>query len=246
MKITILGKYGVYAPAKGCCPGYLVQNNNTNVLIDCGNGSLSRMLEIIGLESLDAVILSHLHSDHISDIFILRYALSINAARGMKLNLPMTVYLPENPREDFDKIEYKNVFELIPIKSDLKAIIGELKFTFQQVTHPIQTFAVKIKSGTKELVYSSDTSYDENLIDFARGADLLIADAGLLEKDKVGTVNHMSGLEVGRVGKEAGVKRLVLSHIYPSYDEKELLLEACQDFKEAELALEMVPYDLTI
>ncbi|MCG8541098.1 MAG: MBL fold metallo-hydrolase, partial [Clostridia bacterium] len=66
MKITILGNSGPYPRAGGACSGYLLEEDDIKILIDCGNGVLSRLLGMIeSLEDIDAIILSHLHSDHI-------------------------------------------------------------------------------------------------------------------------------------------------------------------------------------
>ena len=72
MKMTILGCYGPYPAAGGACSGYLVQEAGCTILLDCGNGVLSRMQEHIDFLQLDAALISHLHADHLSDLMILR------------------------------------------------------------------------------------------------------------------------------------------------------------------------------
>ena len=74
MRIIVLGCFGPYPPAGGTCSGYLLEKDGSFVLLDCGNGVLSKLQHFIKLKDLSAVILSHLHSDHVSDISILGYA----------------------------------------------------------------------------------------------------------------------------------------------------------------------------
>jgi ribonuclease BN (tRNA processing enzyme) len=82
MKLTILGNNGPFPGAGGACSGYLLSNEKCNILLDCGNGVLSNLQKLIPLKMLDAIILTHLHSDHISDMMVLRYAIQIKNKRG--------------------------------------------------------------------------------------------------------------------------------------------------------------------
>ena len=75
MKLTVLGKYGPYAPAHGATSGYLLENGGKNLLLDMGSGVLARLQEFIVPEQLDGIIISHVHYDHINDLFLYRYML---------------------------------------------------------------------------------------------------------------------------------------------------------------------------
>jgi len=244
MKLTVLGKYGPFPAPGGACSGYLVQDGNTRVLIDCGNGVLSRLQQVCALTELDAIVISHLHSDHYCDMLILKYALDIMAARSIRQDNPLPVYLPASPFEDFFKMAYKNAFELWPIEPQSNVRINTLNFTFAEMTHPVLSYAVSVSNGQKRLVYSGDTSYNEALVDFAKRADLFLADACLLEKDKKGSVNHMTAAEVGKIAFEASVSKLLLSHIWPLYDENDLFNECSLYYSNPYVAQEMCTYEV--
>jgi ribonuclease BN (tRNA processing enzyme) len=245
MKLTVLGKYGPYPGAGGACSGYLVENEGTRVLIDCGSGVLSRLQQICGIEDLDGVILSHLHGDHMSDMMILRYALDIQTARGLYNKGPLPVCLPGNPPEEYQRIASAQVFEPIVIESGMEISLGSLKFTFEEMTHPVQSFAVAVSNGTKHAVYTGDTNYNDKIAAFARDADFFWADTGLLERDLVkGKSPHLSADEVGKIAAEAGVKALMLSHIWPGYDEKELAGEAGRHYRNLFVAEEIKSYNI--
>ena len=96
MKLTILGNNGPYPAPGGACSGYLLSSDsgNTNVLLDCGTGVLSNLSRHLPWESLSAVILSHLHYDHMSDLLPMQYALQFHPRSA-----PLPVIAPETPSE---------------------------------------------------------------------------------------------------------------------------------------------------
>ncbi len=126
MKLTVLGNNGPYPAAGGACSGYLLREGDTSILIDCGNGVLSNLQKIIPFENLDAIILTHLHSDHVSDLMVLKYAVQIKKKRGrFDRNLP--VYAPPEPEEEYRRLDVKDAFDLGPVNGDLVLEIGGIK-----------------------------------------------------------------------------------------------------------------------
>jgi ribonuclease BN (tRNA processing enzyme) len=244
MKLTILGKYGPFPAAGGACSGYLAEQGETRVLIDCGSGILSRLQQFCDIRNLNAVVLSHLHSDHMADMLILRYALEIWKVRGIYNKGSLPVYLPENPSDIYKQITSTPVFQPIPVEDGTKAVIGDILFTFREMIHPVPSFAMAVEGGGKKLVYTGDTSMNSMIEDFAKGADLLIADTGILEKDKTSKAPHLTAGEAGRIAGRAGVKKLILSHIWPGYREEDIMKEAARHYSNPMLAEEMKTYIL--
>lgn len=101
MKLTVLGKYGPYPRAGGATSGYLLAEGRTNLLVECGSGILSRLQQCIPLGEISGIVLSHLHSDHIADMFILRYALQILQQRGRRKTFPSRCLRPPSPPMTF-------------------------------------------------------------------------------------------------------------------------------------------------
>ena len=81
MKLTVLGTSGPFPRPGSACSGYLLESDNARILLDCGSGVISRLLQICDVSALDAVVLTHLHFDHCSDIGVLRYALEASLAK---------------------------------------------------------------------------------------------------------------------------------------------------------------------
>jgi ribonuclease BN (tRNA processing enzyme) len=244
MKLTILGNNGPFPSAGGACSGYLVREGSLNILIDCGNGVLSNLQKYIKFEDLDAIILTHLHSDHMSDMMVLKYAIQIKRKRG-QIDKSLIVYAPPEPTEEYQRIDIKDAFDLKPLTRDTVLNIGTIRMTFEQMKHPVLDYAVCMESGGKRFVFSGDTSWTENIISFAGNADLLMLDAGLLSKDKTSSdVPHLTAEECGIVAREAKVKKLLLTHFWPEYDINELLNEARGNFDNVDAAMLLHDYEI--
>jgi ribonuclease BN (tRNA processing enzyme) len=245
MKLTVLGKFGPYPAPGGACSGYLVEDGDTRVLLDCGNGVISRLQQICPFDQLTAVVLSHLHSDHMSDMMVLRYALDIMVSRGMREDKPLRVYTPENPKKEFDRIPYKSVYDVNPIHEGMQIQIGSLLFHFREMTHPIQSFGMDISNGEKRIVYTGDTGYNPLIEKMAEGADFFFADTGVLSQHKTGSyVPHLTADEAGRIAAKAGVKQFMITHLWPGYDEREVAREVSRHYPGVIVAQEMQEYQL--
>jgi ribonuclease BN (tRNA processing enzyme) len=243
VKLTILGNNGPFPAAGGACSGYLVQNGGKNILIDCGNGVLANLQKFIRIEELDAVILTHLHSDHISDMHVLKYAIQIKRKRG-QLDKILAVYAPPEPAEEYKRLDVKDAFELGTISAASSLEMGGIRFTFAQMKHPAMDFAVRMEWDGKVFVFSGDTSWTEEIIRFSKGADLLMLDAGLLERDLTEGAPHLSAAQCGTVALEAGVGKLLLTHFWPEYDRSELLEEAKRSFGNVAVAELLTTYEI--
>ena len=224
MKLTILGNYGPYPAPNGACSGYLLESSAARVLIECGTGTLAQLQRYTALARLDAVILSHLHYDHMSDLLPMQYALQFNPREPLMLLAPDS---PENVRALLDVPCYA--------LSAMQAIqLGDMRFSFHLVKHPWESWALRAECGGRVFVYTGDTNEAAGLADFARNADLLLADAGLSEADWHANAPHLSALRCGQLAAEAGAKRLLLTHLNPKYAPEALAAEARAAFAETE------------
>src|ERR671925_1144885 len=76
MRLTILGKSPAWQDAGGACSGYLLEEEGTAVVVDCGNGVFGKLRQRIDYVDVDAVVISHLHADHFLDLVPYSYALT--------------------------------------------------------------------------------------------------------------------------------------------------------------------------
>ena len=244
MKLTVLGNCGPYPGLDRACSGYLLEHDEYKILLDCGNGVLSNLQKYCKIEELTHIILSHLHYDHISDIFVLKYAIEIKRKQGRDIK-PIKLYLPNEPESQYKNIVSKNIFEVQEVNEQIKFNIGDLKFSFAKMKHTLVDYATRIQYNDKVFVYTGDTAYNYAIAEFAQNADILLCDAGLLEKYKKDeNVPHLTAYEVGLVAKEAGVKMLLLTHFWPEDDTRQHLDEARENFPQAEVAKELNTYEI--
>lgn len=226
MKCTVIGSFGAYPEAHNPASGYLIEENNTKILLDCGSGVLSRLQEQLPLYELDAAVLSHYHSDHCADLGCLQYAVMIDKQLGRRTK-SFSAWGPG----DVPRLAYK---EFCTGRSYLEHSffqIGEVTFETCRNGHDIPSFALKItgKSG-KTLVYSGDTGYYAGLADFARDADFFLCEASFYEYQRGFSGEHLTSAEAGEIAEQAGVKRLILTHLPHYGTHSQLIREAALRF----------------
>ncbi|GAE36783.1 MBL fold metallo-hydrolase [Halalkalibacter akibai] len=229
MKLTVVGYWHGY-PEKGeATSGYLLEQDQFKLLLDCGSGVLSNVQHYCQITDLDAIVLSHYHHDHQTDIGTFQYARIIN--KGMGTNMKeATIYGHRDDPKAFAKLEYQNVVNSQEYNDQSSLTIGPFTFTFKKTQHPVPCYAMKIKSQDKTIVYTADSSYFSELADFAKEADLLIAECSGYETDQVSQYGHMNSRDVGLLANQAQPAQLLLSHLPHKGDHKQLQSEVAKQF----------------
>ena len=235
MKLTVLGNNGPYPAHGGACSGYLLSSERCHILIECGTGVLANLRAVFPVDKLDAVILSHLHYDHMSDMLPMQYALQFCPTRE---KLP--VFAPDSPA---------NVRALLDAPAyalhDMENVqIGDISISFYPVRHPAKSFALRAECAGRCFVYTGDTNVVDGLADFCRGADVLLADAGLSSADWKMAAPHLSAAHCAELAKEACAKKLLLTHLNPKYTKEQLLSEAAPVFGAVEFTEIGATYDI--
>jgi len=233
MKLHILGTSAAFSARNDGCSSYLISTDKEHYLIDTGPGCVSTLQEFISFKDLNGIFISHLHPDHYSDIFTLRYAIYIAQRDGyMKPLLPL--HLPSHPRKIYRLIKstVKDECSVQVLPSEGKLEIGSMKVSFITTEHPADTRAFRFEHRGKVLVYTSDTLLFERLVKFSLNADLLLAEATLQNTDSnLVSLGHMTAEDAGRLGRDSCAKNLVLTHLWPEYKREITLKEAAKTFK---------------
>lgn len=226
MKITTIGIWGGYPNKNEATSSFLLEYEGFRCLVDCGSGVLAAVQNYTELRDLDAAIITHYHPDHIADIGVLQHAAMV----GMQLKewkTPFPIYAHDRDEDGFRNLSYKGVTEGRAVEASQTLELGPFEVSFCETVHPVYCLALKFTAGGKSVVFTADTAWKDELIGFAEGADLLVAEANLYEK-YVGIIQgHMSGRQAGELAVRAGVKELWLTHL-PQYGDILEILDAAR------------------
>jgi ribonuclease BN (tRNA processing enzyme) len=233
VEMTVLGCWAPYPRAGGACPGYLLRECGATILLEAGSGVLSRLAQVIDCWTLDAVVVTHFHHDHYLDLYPLRHAIE-GARREGKRSGPLLLYAPAEPAEVFSQLAgYSKAFDIVPLESlpaeeireglsVRRVAIGGLLFHFAPALHPLPGYSVSV-TGSGRLVYSGDTARTPVAAAFAAGAALFLCEASGLDRDADYLKgSHLTAREAGEIAREAGVRRLLITHFWPEYDPLDL------------------------
>ena len=261
MKLTLLGTGCPVVHPERMGPAHLVRHGETALLIDCGSGVTQRLVQAgcPGRE-IDALLLTHLHSDHIVDLFQL-----VVSSWHQGRDRPLRVFGPSGTQRFVDgllalwapELEQRIAHERRPSIAALSVQVeeigdgwetrfGDLAASAFEVDHkPVrQAFGFAFNAGGRRLVFSGDTRPCDALAAAAERADLLLNEVfvhrempvvvGVRSAETVANVAsyHTASSEVGRLAAEAGVGALMLTHVVPpSCDRQALLDEVAADYR---------------
>lgn len=229
MKLTVIGPWGGYPKQNAASSGYLLEHEGFQLLIDCGSGVLSKLQNIIMPEVLDAVLISHYHPDHIADIGVLQHARLIQGFLGKEFpTLP--IYGHHFDQTEFPKLTYKEITKGIAYEPNEVLTIGPFQVTFLKTSHPVPCYAMRIEADGKSLVYTGDSSFKEEFIEFSKQTDLLLCECNFYAHQNGKSAGHMNSVDAGQFARRADVKQLILTHL-PHYGElTELVRQAANEF----------------
>lgn len=214
-RLTVLGCDGSYPGPAGACSGYLVRAAGKTIWLDAGSGTLANLQRHIGLQELDAIVLSHEHPDHWSDLDGYRVA----AAYVMK-RTGVPVYAPAGVRDRvFSDFEPAVKWHTVTDGSDVTLAGDSVRLRFSRTDHPPETLAVRIDAGGRSLAYSADTGPAWSMSALGDGIDLALCEATwLADREGKGGGGHLSARQAGAMARAAGAARLVITHVWPIVD----------------------------
>jgi ribonuclease BN (tRNA processing enzyme) len=232
LTLTILGAGPAAPNVGGACSGYLLQEADTAVLMDCGSGIAGRVAERVPPHRLHGVAISHFHPDHYFDLVPLYYMIKFGEPRPVGNGGLVPLYVPPGGQAFLRQIGemiaaraamFEDVFKVCEYAPGLDFPMGQLTFTFHPVQHYVPSHAMRVRSsGGATLVFSSDVGPCPALVEAARNADLFMCESALVDhsQDEVDPLKrgHMSAGEAGSAARAAGAHRLMLTH-YRSSDQ---------------------------
>ena len=246
MRLTIVGCSGSVPGPESAASCYLVQapfaGRTFSLLLDLGPGALGALYRHLDPRDVDAVALSHLHPDHCLDLCAFYvagrysptapwnrcpvYGPSGTAARLTRAYEVDSLGSNEPPgpgiAEHFDYREWQT-----------EQVIGPFTVTTTRVRHPVTAYAIAVTEDGPaggRLVFSGDTGACPELVELARGTDLLLAEAAFLEQPGNPADLHLTGRDAAQIAQAAGAGTVVLTHIPPWHDADLVLAQARPHF----------------
>jgi len=227
MRLTFLGTGSAMPTGERFQTGLLLESGDDTLLVDCGSGVLHGLARTSGgYETVDAVLLTHHHLDHVSDLF------PFLKARWLAGATEVTVAGPTGTRELldglFDVHEYmQGKLDLTVREVDVGTVsLAGFEIDAMEVRHSMRCFAYRFATqndgpGSEgPVVFSGDTEAFTDLVEFADGAAILAHDCSF--PDDVDVSNHPTPSALGQVLAEADaeVGRVYLTHLYPHTDSR--------------------------
>lgn len=250
MELTVLGKSPSWQDAGGACSAYLVREGAYALLLDCGSGAFGKLRAVIDYVDIDAVLISHMHADHVLDLVPFANALRYSPRRGEQADAPPpSVFLPEGGLATLRRLGavfavedlLESVFDVTEYAATAVLELGPLRARFCEVPHFIRAFAVEVSQPQGgRLTFGADCGPNDALARFAADADLLILEGTLLDAgNDVMFRGHMTPREAGQLARRARARRFVLSHFTDEVEPASIRSEATAGFGgEVELARE--------
>lgn len=249
--IALLGVKGGPAirPGSSMPTSYLLKIAGKTILVDAGLGAARGVCnQGVELSEIDMILVTHLHSDH-----YLELGPFLHTAWVAGLNRPIPVIGPFGLAdywqgfltsmrfdvalriEDEGRCDLNNLADLKVMQDAVIFDEDALNVTAMRNAHPPieDSYALRFEANGKRLVLSGDTAFMPEMIDFAKGADLLVHEAMLVsgvealcgrtknsdERLRAHLLrSHTSAEDVGRIARDAGVKQLALNHFVPDGD----------------------------
>jgi len=225
MEIYAIGSgTGVPSLRRGS-PATVIRAGKSVMLLDSGSGTLGRLLAVgIHFSEIDYLLYSHFHPDHTADLVPFLFASNYGIERKRTRELSLIGHegiarFYEGLQDVYGQwvIPQSYTLNLIEMK-DKEVAFSDFSLQGFDLEHSDHSIGFRVTTpGGKSVAYSGDTDYCPNLIRLAREVDLLILECSFPDDRKV--EGHLTPSLAGRVAREAGCKRLLLTHFYPPCDD---------------------------
>jgi ribonuclease BN (tRNA processing enzyme) len=232
MRLTILGTGSARPVGDSAQSGVLVQSGDTSILFDIGSGIAKQVEARIGATNLDGLFIGHFHADHWIDIGPMRYRFPW--AEDAPRKLP--VFLPPGGRDKLDHLAaainerpsfFDPAFDITEYESGQRFQVGPITVVPHAVGHYVPAWSMDITGPDGErIVYAGDMGPSEEIIELARGAEVLILEAtlenGATDDARRG---HLDTSEAIDHVRRSGVAQGVLVHYWS--ERRDIIRELC-------------------
>jgi ribonuclease BN (tRNA processing enzyme) len=229
VQVTVLGKSPSWQDRGGACSGYLIEAGGVRLLLDCGSGVFAKLREVCDYVDVNAIVLTHLHADHILDLVPFASALRYS---GRQVSRRPALWGPPGAIARLDAFTSALwgedthglgvAFDLHEYDPGTELDLGPVRLHFCEVPHFITAFAVEVREAADgaRFTFGSDSGPNPQLAAFARGTDVLMLEAtlGAQEPPADEFRGHMTARDAGELARAAQAGRLVVTHFSDELD----------------------------
>ena len=232
MRLTVLGSNGTYPTPGRPASGYLLEADGASIVLDLGPGTQMALAERV--DRPDAIVLSHVHPDHCTDLFALLAEMRARPRSDWGIPAFVPAGLPDRFAAflgvDPDHALFQ-VFAFDVVTAGDRRAVGPFTLGFGGAHHPVPALVTAVESGGRCLVYSGDTGPGGDLEAMSGGCDVLLCEATSQGEPAKGRYPyHLFATEAGDIAARAGVGLLILTHLAPTLDPGVSVAEAASRF----------------
>lgn len=232
MRVHVIGSSGTFPAPGRPAAGYLIEHGSTRVWCDAGPGTFVALP--IDSDMVDAVVISHQHADHCSDMLTAFHAWTYRPTPrvGVPVIAPQSVW--DRVSAFVDKGQesvFGRTFEFTAVEGGDSTRFGDIRVQFADMDHSVPTVGSRWEADNRTLFYTGDTGPGGEWKELANGVDVMLSEASYQESTKDPDYpKHLSAAEAGEIAREVEAKRLVLTHIPPYLEVARSVHEAEQVF----------------
>lgn len=242
MRVHVVGSSGTFPAPGRPASGYLIEQGNTRVWCDAGPGTFMSLP--VDTAVIDAVVVSHQHPDHCSDLTAAYHAWTYGPDPRDRVPL----IAPESVWRRFTAFIDKepSCFDFTPVSTGMAAMFGDLSVSFVDMDHSVPTVGSRWDGNGRTLFFTGDTGPGGQWMEMAEGVDMMLSEASyqgtLADKPQS---HHLTAGEAGQIARSVGARHLTLTHIPPYLDPSVSVSEAEETFgRSVRLAVPGTGFDV--
>ena len=233
MKLIVLGASGTWPNPGSATSGYLVQHDGFNLWVDAGTGTLANLQRHIDLADIHGIVISHEHPDHFVDLYPCFYARHYG-----EIGTPdLPVFVPTDFTQKLadvvsidSQVVMRRAFAFTEVAPGESFKVGPFRVKTEPMAHRgIPALGFRMSADGAVFAYTGDTGPTRRVGELARDANLFLTEATWQDRDDL-LPFHLSSRQAAIQAREAGVGRLVLTHIWPTLDKEVSRGQAAEEY----------------